>query len=570
MLEKWGKINTFLENNKKIAWLIWLFYVIFLCFVSYYHEPWHDEGQAWLIARDDSIWRLLTVTTHLEGHPPLWHLLLMPFAKGGVPFEWGIKSVNIACCSLAMWLVILKSPMPWYLRFSIPFSYFFFYQYGVVNRVYSLLMLGTMLTAYYYGQRHTKPYHLVMSMVLMSGSQAYGMMLAFGVAVVWLAEILNQFFKEKESFIRFSKESKEIHALLLLFVVSLMFGLLIIPRNDTAFFSGGAKKDFWQNMFYSLFIVPGQILFSNDIKDGFSFRIADYFFTIMKNDLDMIPNFGIYGILLLLQHLVSYSYGIILHITFIYFSYKEHMLCLYLVPLLSYSVLASLVFWNLYHLGILAFLCVFMLWQLYADDSVIQKVKCDFFKNFTSKHELAFVKAGLCLCFVAVVGTNLYWSGSAAIHDIYEKADVSSEIANFIKKNKLTNATIWCGANETEIANTINITTGSLAVNCYFDKNVIQNLDGGYTGHAYHEYRLLKKEDYMNSVRKFGPPDFILLTLEGIDEIFGKSIEYLPIHKFSCYTIWKDGRVYGEAKLYIRADLLSKYSQFSVIEDDKK
>src|SRR5574344_2971456 len=113
MLEKWGKINTFLENNKKIAWLIWLFYVIFLCIVSYYHEPWHDEGQAWLIARDDSLWHLLTYTTHLEGHPPLWFMCLMPFAKMGMPFELGLKAVNIFFCSAAMYLLIKKSPLSW-------------------------------------------------------------------------------------------------------------------------------------------------------------------------------------------------------------------------------------------------------------------------------------------------------------------------------------------------------------------------------------------------------------------------------------------------------------------------
>jgi len=54
------------ENSKKLAVFVLLLYIFLLCVVSYYHEPWHDEGQAWLIARDDSIWHLITVTTHYE------------------------------------------------------------------------------------------------------------------------------------------------------------------------------------------------------------------------------------------------------------------------------------------------------------------------------------------------------------------------------------------------------------------------------------------------------------------------------------------------------------------------
>ena len=42
---------------------------------SFYHEPWSDEAQAWLIARDLSIPQILRIMTY-EGSPPLWHLLL--------------------------------------------------------------------------------------------------------------------------------------------------------------------------------------------------------------------------------------------------------------------------------------------------------------------------------------------------------------------------------------------------------------------------------------------------------------------------------------------------------------
>src|SRR5574344_2267888 len=189
-IEKVQKINAFLEHNKLLPVIIWILYVFLLCFISYYHEPWHDEGQAWLIARDDSLWHLITYTTHLEGHPPIWHLILMPFAKLGVPFELGIKAVNISFCASAMWLLIIKSPLAWYWRFFLPFSYFFFYQFGVINRTYSLLMFAMMLAAYFYPQKNNNPLQLVGALILLSGSQAYGMMIACGVACAWFVDIV--------------------------------------------------------------------------------------------------------------------------------------------------------------------------------------------------------------------------------------------------------------------------------------------------------------------------------------------------------------------------------------------
>ena len=49
-----------------------------------YHEIWRDEAQAWLIARDTPLKDLFSVLKH-EGHPAGWFLLLMPFAKAGLP-----------------------------------------------------------------------------------------------------------------------------------------------------------------------------------------------------------------------------------------------------------------------------------------------------------------------------------------------------------------------------------------------------------------------------------------------------------------------------------------------------
>jgi hypothetical protein len=58
-----------------------------LAIVGPHHEPWFD-AQAWLIARDATLWDLLAHRVRYEGSPGLWHLLLWFLSRAGMPFTW--------------------------------------------------------------------------------------------------------------------------------------------------------------------------------------------------------------------------------------------------------------------------------------------------------------------------------------------------------------------------------------------------------------------------------------------------------------------------------------------------
>ena len=51
-----------------------------------HHEPWLDEAQGWLIARDATWSDLLRTIPRYEGSPILWHLLLRLPARCGLPY----------------------------------------------------------------------------------------------------------------------------------------------------------------------------------------------------------------------------------------------------------------------------------------------------------------------------------------------------------------------------------------------------------------------------------------------------------------------------------------------------
>ena len=56
-------------------------YALVLAFGLAHHEMWRDELQAWLLARDSAGPADLFANLKYEGHPALWHLLLMPLTR---------------------------------------------------------------------------------------------------------------------------------------------------------------------------------------------------------------------------------------------------------------------------------------------------------------------------------------------------------------------------------------------------------------------------------------------------------------------------------------------------------
>ncbi len=146
--------------------------------MSLVHEPFFDEAEAWQIARSVSLKTLFLETTHYEGHPPLWHLILMPLAKAGAPYELSLTLVSLAFMGIAVFLILRYAPFPRLVRLLLPFTYFFFYQYGVISRVYCVLTLAFVLLAMAYRRRNERPGRYVAVLILLCVTMAYGLVIA--------------------------------------------------------------------------------------------------------------------------------------------------------------------------------------------------------------------------------------------------------------------------------------------------------------------------------------------------------------------------------------------------------
>ena len=102
-----------------------------------YHEPWADEAQAWLLARDSGFWHLMLHAIRYEGSPGLWHALLWVLARlhlGYTGMRWAAGFIALA----GVYVLLRWSPFPLILKILLPLGFWLAYQDAVVARSYVL------------------------------------------------------------------------------------------------------------------------------------------------------------------------------------------------------------------------------------------------------------------------------------------------------------------------------------------------------------------------------------------------------------------------------------------------
>jgi hypothetical protein len=113
-----------------------LAFIAVTLFVAWHHEAWRDEADPWLRARDGDF-RTLVLRGRYTGYPILWHMLLVPLAKSGLPyFSQSVLHLGIAAAVVA--LLLWQLPLAWPTRLLAAFSYFFAYEYAVIARASAL------------------------------------------------------------------------------------------------------------------------------------------------------------------------------------------------------------------------------------------------------------------------------------------------------------------------------------------------------------------------------------------------------------------------------------------------
>ena len=548
------------EKNKarRIEIIIFAVYCISWILVSVFHEPWFDEAEAWQIARDASLKDILFVLPHYEGHPPLWHLILSVPAKLGVPYEIGLKTVGFLLSSASAFLLIFLSPLPERIKCLLPFTYFLFYQYGVIVRPYTMLLLALLLSALTFRSRDRHPFRFVFMLMLVCLSSAYGVVIAGGIAAAWVLDLTAEYRKEKK--FRLILSDRRFRALFSLLIAAILMILQFLPYPDTLGINTSKDNNMPVRFVYSFFV-----------------SVSDCFLT------DMIG--GSESVIYALSELAAPAFiGIVLFFGLTLLSGKKELKYL-IVPHVFLAGFTALVYFYRHHLGVFALMIVFWVWiALDSDDKLYYGRLLLQNKHIKTEREKKLIRILLSMVCGLCVVMPISWSVAASVSDIRLPYNYSREVAAYISDNHLEELNIMLpwgidyyvldNRQSPEIdelaqcSNAYNYAFGMASLP-YFDKNIFSNLNVLDDHAAYNIHKAASEEEnreIFSAWAENGLPEVMLsaLPLKAIyqDSEYPFDLwDYSPVCKINNagIGIWKWNASCFPDYIYARKDVIERY-----------
>lgn len=503
------------------------------------HEPFFDEAEAWQIARSVTLKTLFLETTHYEGHPPLWHLVLMPFAKAGAPYELSLALISLAFTGTAVFLILWYAPFPRLVRLLLPFTYFFFYQYGVISRVYCVMTLAFVLAAMAYRRRNVRPDRYVAALILMCVTLAYGLVIAGGLALIWLWEIWREGRR---------KWDRRISWLAVLLAAALGVVWMIMPRADTyATVSADAvtiENPFIVRLLYTFFVLPSDVALTDVYSEH-----------MLLSRAYLMPSALFSGALI----------GMLIWGVLLYYGRKRGTALLLVVPYSLFAVFAAAVYVSIHHIGIgLLYFCFWCWVTAENGERVADRTELSADGNMAGAVRCAAVLLG-----TLAMGVSLYWTGAACKLDIDKNYAPGRHEAAFIKAHHLDEyrmMTSWLIAYDEEgDIRLTDINECNMAVNVapYFEHNLFFNFNGGSDERNYVTHILLSEEETQRRYEKWRgeEPPQVLWMMPELSEVYGGTVtmrDYVPVWKEGVWQVWKAGANYYESDIHVRRELLEE------------
>lgn len=422
------------HNARTLALLLaFVLYIAIIAIVMCFHEPWFDEAQSWLIARDSSLADIISVRPHYEGHPPFWNLLLAIAAKNSVPYEFGIKGIQLVCASLLGAWLIFKSPFKSassLATFLIPFTYFACFQYGVTSRPYALLCLSLLVAAHYWNSADSKTSSackLAISIMFMCLLSVYGIAFAAGFTIAWIWRV---FSKDINKTLNFSSILHAIKATIASNWARLIsWGLIAIFGAANLALVWPAKNAFATRAtidgnstiakcFAFIFVMPSESMFTSFYGD----------ISMRRMPFDFLPI-----TICTIFSLVIWAFAIKI-------AKRRKLLAVLVIPYLVLTIVAVRYF-TLHHAGLIFVFLLSVLWISHIKEPLSSKdIPAIFVKVAPTKFRFIKNKAfKINLLISIILAPSLIWNAFACVNDILFDYSPSRAVAQYISSNHLQN-----------------------------------------------------------------------------------------------------------------------------------
>lgn len=422
------------HNARTLALLLaFVLYIAIIAIVMCFHEPWFDEAQSWLIARDSSLADIISVRPHYEGHPPFWNLLLAIAAKNSIPYEFGIKGIQLVCASLLGAWLIFKSPFKSassLATFLIPFTYFACFQYGVTSRPYALLCLSLLVAAHYWNSADSKTSSackLAISLMFMCLLSVYGIAFAAGFTIAWIWRV---FSKDINKTLNFSSILHAIKATIASNWARLIsWGLIAIFGAANLALAWPAKNAFATRAtidgnstiakcFAFIFVMPSESMFTSFYGD----------ISMRRMTFDFLPI-----TICTIFSLVIWAFAIKI-------AKRRKLLAVLVIPYLVLTIVAIRYF-TLHHAGLIFVFLLSVLWISHIKEPLSNKdIPAIFVKVAPTKFRFIKSKAfKINLLISIILAPSLIWNAFACVNDILFDYSPSRAVAQYISSNHLQN-----------------------------------------------------------------------------------------------------------------------------------
>lgn len=368
-------------KEKWLLYLILLIYSIAIFFVISWHEPWADEAQAWLLARDSNPFHLLFKNLRYEGHPSLWYLILIIPSKI-LPYRT-ISIISGLIAIAGVYVLLYHSSFPKIIKLSLPFTYFIFYQYGVIARSYILIPILLFLIARIYKNKVNRIYEFTILACLLANTSVFTALVALSIMFVHLIDLIKMRPNlDKKLIIR------QIKAYIVFAIAIVLIVIQLWQPEDSSFAKG-------YNLDVKHFFELGPIIFNESMTE------------------------------------VNYVTAIALVISLLWF-WQSRLLLLYSLSTLSVLILFSTKYYNSWHQGIIFLIWVFVLWLSFEDGRPRRLNRLS-----------VWVRRMVVLSSLVVIGFQIYWSVSVSISDFYGPYAAGEAVSKYIKENKLEDKRIY-------------------------------------------------------------------------------------------------------------------------------
>lgn len=303
-----------MKNKLKNIFCFEFFITILYIFITFItvilHEPWFDEAQSWMIAKDLNFFEIINQMKY-EGHSAMWSLILHLFIKMG--FNYNIQNIFTWFLSiLAVIFVMYKVKIPNIIKVPLLFTVGPLYYCSVFARPYVLIFLIFILLLYYYDRRYESPY--IVSILLLILSNSHLIVMGFIGAL---------FFIELYGLIKYKNYKKErimLMSFMILGILLFFFQIVgsIMSRTDIVssknlsdylyaliatireFLLSHAYLSWAMFLSFIIFLLLSVMLYKEDKLNAFIYILSILFFIALSIFVYYLNEFKFFYIILLL------------------------------------------------------------------------------------------------------------------------------------------------------------------------------------------------------------------------------------------------------------------------------